>query len=80
MTRTDAKITRYADGKFMIDIVDTTTMYEAWLRHESYGCSDLMFGVSKDDNSSETTYEAFLNMVLSNLAEYEKLYAEEHFD
>lgn len=42
-------ITRYASGKFYVDIVETATMWEAWLGHKRYGVSELMFGIQKKD-------------------------------
>ena len=81
MTRTDANITRYSDGEFLVDIVDTATMYEAWLSHKSYGISDYMFGVpKKSDNCPDMTMAFFLEIVQGNLPEHEQSYAERYFD
>lgn len=81
MTRTDADIVRYADGEFLVDIVDTATMYDAWLSHESYGISDHMFGVpKKSDNCTDMTMALFLEMVQNNLPEYKQNYAEKYFN
>ena len=79
MRRTNAKITRYADGDFFVDIVDTATMFDAWLSHQSYGVSEYMFGAPKNGNGYEMTHTEFLEMVQNNLPEYEAYYTENVF-
>lgn len=70
MKRTDIKITRYKDGEFYIDIVELESTYEAWLSHNSYGISDLMFGVPKTQQS----LHEFVELVEINLVDYERYY------
>ena len=50
---------------------------EAWLQHEDYGISQLMFGVESYFNGGQT-YEQFKQMVESKLDEYIELYIEEY--
>lgn len=71
MQRTDTKITRYRRGHFFIDIVEMPNEFEAWLTHDCYGVSTLMFGTYKTKLGTDTeTEKEFLELVESNLPEY----------
>lgn len=74
------KITRFTDGKYLIDIVETRSEFEAWIRRSDCGVSDLMFGVPKKQNpeAEKTTFDEFVEMVEANLPFYKKTYVEDH--
>ena len=81
MKKTNIKITRYADGEFVIDIVKTKDMngddiYEAWLQHKNYGVSDMMFGYRCKD----VTYDEFIEMVEANLPDHEINYMQDRLE
>ena len=70
MKKTSAKVTRFESGKWWVDVIETRTMYEAWLTRKAYGCSTLMFGYFKKDMS----YDTFCEIVEANLDEYKRVY------
>ena len=75
MKRIDSlKTTTYEDGDFLIDIVETADVYEAWLYRKDYGVKDLMFGMLKKDYSEDR----FLNFVIVNLEWHEEFYDKDH--
>lgn len=73
MKKSSVKITRYTSGQFFVDIVEGRKTWEAWLQHNSFGVSELMFGIPKDD----ADYDLFLEIVEANLPEYKAAYKEE---
>ena len=81
MKLTDTKITRFEDDGFLVDIVETADYYYAWISHESYGVSSLMFGAPKKNSTlPDMTFEWFMSMVNAHLDEYKDGYVEEYFD
>ena len=70
MRATAIKTTRYESGKFWVDIIETRTMYEAWLTRKCYGISTLMFGYFKKDMDFDT----FVEVVEANLPEDKRIY------
>lgn len=67
--------TTYETGHedFMIDIVESRYIYEAWLYREAEGRKDIMFGIEREF----WTMEEFLNKVEELLPKYIKFYDEE---
>ena len=53
------------DG-YMVDIVTTPELFEAYLYHKNYGTKEHMFGLLKDD----IDYNSFLLIVIGNLSFY----------
>lgn len=83
MKKTSAKITRFESGKWYVDIIETRTMFEAWLSRKDCGVSDLMFCSAKkqmdsDGNEWEEDSDFFCEMVEVNLPEYKAIYELEH--
>lgn len=76
MEKTDTKITRYKEGKWLIDIVEDDTMFEASLMYACYGVSMYMFGLMKKDVS----LDQFMEIVVANLPEYKKNYQDDYMD
>lgn len=76
MEKTDIKITRFKDGDWFIDIVETDELYESWLQHKDYGVSSLMFGLMKKDVSFACACEA----VKANIDNHKAIYKEAHMD
>ena len=74
MKKSSVKITRYTSGKFYVDIVEKSNDWEAWIGHNSYGVSDLMFGIPKKG----TDFDLFMELVLCNLPEYKAIYKDEY--
>lgn len=72
MKRTDAKITRYTDGKYTVDIEQNGSSFDAWIGHKDFGVRSYMFG------KENTTEEQFLHVVTAVLKEYEKQYREDY--
>ena len=70
MKKSSVKVTRYTSGKFYVDIVEGRKTWEAWLQHNRYGVSKLMFGIPKCD----ADYDLFLMIVEANLPEYKSAY------
>jgi len=78
MMPTDAKITQYEDGQFLIYIIELPTMFEAWIGHKALGVSELVFEVQKVTHGLPyMTTELFLNMVKANLPGYKEDFVEE---
>ena len=81
MKLTETKITRYEDDGFLVDIVETADYYYAWISHESYGVSSLMFGVPKKNSTlPDMTFELFMSMVNVHLDMHKYFYAVEYMD
>ena len=78
MERTGTTIIRYKDtdedGIWYIDIIDKNSIWEAWLSHDSYGISEMMFG------SYAPSLDEFCYLVESNLPDYKRGYKEQYFD
>lgn len=70
MKQTTAKITRFKDGEYFIDIVDDGKVYEAWISESDEGNQMFMFGVSKQHES----FDGFCEVVEKNLPKYKALY------
>lgn len=74
MTKTDIQITRFEDGHYWVDIVDSDECYDSWLTHKNMGIAQHMFGVPKmQSDGRKTSYDEFCDLVENNLQE-EKLY------
>jgi hypothetical protein len=85
MKKTNIRIVRFEDGPFWVDIVDAGEAWEAWLTHNRYGVSDLMFGWPKVQHPKHLNGEAevwdfdrFCKIVENNLEEGEADYRKEH--
>ena len=63
----------FKSGKYIVEIIEFKGDYEAWIRHEDYGISKLMFGSSK----TIETFDSFIALVKANLPEYKMIYADE---
>lgn len=65
---------------FIVDIVTKHNLgsfkhlYEAWLSHENYGIKSFMFGAICDNKIE------FIGLVVENLPECIKIYADEYMD
>ena len=55
---------KYYKG-FLVDIVEKSDIWEAWLYHTDYGVKEMMFGVAKND--PDDTTEGFIKLVFANL-------------
>ena len=72
-------ITRYKDGNFWIDIIETPDMYEAMIQHKEYGDASLMFGAPKKQPIlPDMTLDVFLDMVERNLDQEKKIYMDQY--
>lgn len=71
------KIKRFTDGDFLIDIVETKDLHEAWLSHKAYDISCLMFEMPIHANGEHTPYHRFVDLVEKNLPSYEEDYMED---
>lgn len=62
----------YVDQKdgFILEVVETKTMYEAWIYHADYGVKKLMFGLMKED----TTFNDFIETATANITDYIERY------
>ena len=67
--------TTYETGRedFMIDVVESGYVYEAWLYREAEGRKEIMFGIEREF----WTMEEFLNKVEELLPKYIRFYDEE---
>lgn len=63
------------DG-FILEVIETKSMFEAWIYHAEYGIKSLMFGLMKED----TTYNDFIETATANLMEYITDYIEQYFE
>ena len=79
LEKTDTKITRYVYGNWRVDIIECDNGYnEAYLSHERYGVSSLMFGSERkycEENGID-----FIELVEGNMKGYIDFYKEEYFD
>ncbi len=82
MERTDIKITRYVDGDFWVDVVEATDFdgVEVWLTHKKYGISTMMFGEPYEQMGYRIPYDFILEIIESNLPEYEQSYIDDYVD
>ena len=80
MKLSPAKITRFTEGKFLIQIVETDTEFESWLGHNDYGIFDFMFALPKKQPDGEMTAEEFLKVVRKALPNFKKEFEAEHID
>ena len=79
MMPTDAKITQYEDGQFLIYIIELPTMFEAWIGHKALGVSEYVLGVPKVTHGLPyMTTELFLDMLNANLPRYKENFVEEY--
>lgn len=76
MQRTNIETTTYKAGEFFIDIQSDGAVYEAYIRHQSYGIKSLMFGVPQDSIKRVE----FVQMVENLLPDYMRTYMEEFAD
>lgn len=74
LQKLDTKVTQYADGKWIITIVDSGKMFESYLSHKDYGVSDYMFGYCSNNLAD------YMELVESNLKSYKVIYMKEYFD
>lgn len=75
MTKTNIQITRFKDGHYWVDIIDTGENYEAWLARKDMGTAQHMFSVPKIKGDGRTvSYDEFCEMVKINLPEHKKYY------
>ena len=78
MEKTNIQITRFKDGNYWVDVIDTGENYEAWLARKNMGIAQLMFGVPKVQSDGRTiSYDKFCDMVKINLPEHKKYYDQE---
>ena len=61
-------ITRYKDGSFIIDIIETETRYELWIGEENVHVSNFVFCAEKNP---DITREDFLEKALYEITGYE---------
>lgn len=71
-----SNITTYSYGEFLVDVTDKLEEYEAFIYHKDYGVKDLMFGVSKDQN----TLDEFMEIVFYNLPKHIDTYKSEYMN
>ena len=72
------KTVTYAHGDFRVDITETDDMYDIYLWHKSYGIKEQMFGLFKSELAKDG--RPVQEIILNNLPEYERDYAEQYFD
>lgn len=80
MKKTKDKITRYIDGDFIIEIVESETEFDAWIGHRNYGVFIEMFGVPKKQLENTFTYAEFRDMVAADLDRHKSIYREEYMN
>lgn len=80
MKKTKDKITRYIDGDFIIEIVESENEFEAWIGHRNYGVFAEMFAVPKEQLENTITQEEFRDMVVADLDRHKSIYQEEYMD
>ena len=70
----DVKHERFCDGEFIIDVFADNELFSAYITHQDYGVSSLIFAMPV----LQQTYEEFLEMVEYSIPEqvmiYEDLY------
>lgn len=67
----------FKHNDFIIDVFKNVNgFHEAWIKHEDYGVSMLMFGI----DANEFTYSDCLEIVESNIEEYIPTYVEQYMD
>lgn len=75
MKKTNQKITRFEDGDFYIDIVESESDFEAWITEKEYGLSALMFGVPrKQADADDVSFTSFCELIESNLDDHKANY------
>ena len=79
MKKVDCNITRFEDGEFWIDIIDSADSREAWISGKNYGISELMFGMpKKKENGREITFVEFCRLAEAAAKVIQKDYLEEY--
>ena len=74
MKSTSIKTTTYtAHDDIVIDVVELSDVYEAWIYRKNIGLKSLMFEVPKEQQS----YDEFLEIVEANIDEHITFYDEE---
>ena len=74
---TSYRVSDYSD--YIVDIVELSDEWEAWLYHKDYGVKMLMFGFAKkDQNNYPIPQEMFLELVDANVNDYIDDYEEEY--
>lgn len=63
MKKTDAKVTQYQEGDFLVNIVETDDMFNMWLQHKDYGFSEHMIGLPKNQGKVPFSRKEFRCMV-----------------
>lgn len=77
MIKIEVEHERFKKDDFIIDIYKNINgYYEAWLKHENYGVSSLMFGMAVNNIS----YPDFLDTVDALVTDYIPTYAEEYMN
>jgi len=74
LQKIDTNVTQYTDGEWIVTIIDSKLLFEAYLGHKDYGIMDLMFGYCS------SSLKDFMELVEANLDEYKQIYIGEHFD
>ena len=62
MVKTDIKITRFDDGDYYIDVIESPDMFEAKLMNKESGLSAMMCSINKYDGG-HISYESFVELV-----------------
>lgn len=71
----DYKTKLYRDDHFYIEVRIYDNVIEAWLQHDDYSISTLMFGGVYDQNNRfNFNYREFIKFIEENLDEYENVY------
>ena len=77
---TSYKVSDYSD--YIVDIVELSDEWEAWLYHKDYGVKMFMFGWLKHqepfDGPKDWTHKMFLELVDANVNDYIDDYEDEH--
>lgn len=72
--RTTTLTTRYLGHRFFVDITEDAKTRSAWIYTDMMGTKELMFGVLKENKTSEE----FLGMVEREFEEYADCYEEDY--
>ena len=74
LIKTNCNHERFIYGKFYVDIYDNG-LYSAWLHHQDYGISTVLF-----ESDKSISYDEFIELVKNNLDEYIIDYSIEYMD
>lgn len=78
---TEIKIDRYTyKNGFYVDIITTKDKFEAWIGHEKYGISALLYGMPKKQINGEISYEEFLMYAKNGIENDIEYFREEYMD